>query len=132
MKQLIFIFILTFVIACTKDPQLNSYSIEGTYLCTDTFYSRQLNQSDSPWQYIDSNYSKFRAVYVSKQDDGSYLIDQNVYLFTSHYGFSHVTHALGGSWYDTLYVNGDMFYCKRISYSGPNQSFQLLMGTKQK
>ena len=72
MKQFLFIFTATLVFACTKEPQLKSPSIEGSYLCTDTFYSSTLNQTDSPWHYVDTAYLISRTIDVAKQADGSY------------------------------------------------------------
>ncbi len=130
MKQLLFVFIATLVFACSKEPQLKSPSIEGSYLCTDTFYSSILNQTDSPWHYVDTAYLRFRTIAVAKQTDGSYLIDQNVYWFTSPAGFSHITLSQGGRTDDTIYVDGRVFYHKYSASAGPNQYYQLVKGKK--
>ena len=130
MKQSVLILLVALLVSCTKEPPLNSTNIEGSYHCTDTFYSSILRQTDSPGYYVDTSYFKSRTINVSKQNDGSYLIDQNVYWFNNPYGYSHVSLSQGGRTDDTLYVDGSVLYHKYRAYAGPNQYYQLVIGKK--
>ena len=133
MKQFIIILFVPLVFSCTKtDPEIKLTKIEGEYACTDVYYSRTLRQNvgDSFPHYVYNNYSKNRTIVVTNQENGNYLVDQNLFHFNYPLGYSHVTKSQGGISRDSLYVDGVMFFLRRQSMTGDGEMDQLILGEK--
>jgi hypothetical protein len=132
MKQITILLFVPFVFSCTKDPEIKLTKIEGEYACTDVFNSRTLRQNvgDSFPHYVYNNYSKNRTIVVTNQENGNYLVDQNLFHFNYPFGYSNYTRWIGGSTRDSLYIDGFTFFLRRQSITGDGEMYQLIMGEK--
>lgn len=133
MKQFIILLFVPLVFSCTKiDPEIKLTKIEGEYACTEVFYSKTLRQNvgDSFPHYVYNNYSKNRTILVANQENGNYLVDQNLFHFNYPFGYSHSTKSQGGISRDTLYIDGFTFFLRRQSLTGDGEMDQLIIGEK--
>jgi hypothetical protein len=133
MKQIIILLVVSIVISCTQtDPEIKLTKIEGEYACMDVFYSKTLHQNvgDSFPHYVYNNYSKNRTIVVTNQENGNYMVDQNLFHFNYPLGYSNYTKWIAGSSRDSLYVDGFMFFLRRQSITGDGEMYQLIMGEK--
>ncbi len=132
MKQCITACLLLLIISCTKSPEIEIKppTIEGDYLCMDTFYSETYYSNDTSFYSIINSYNKQRTISVSDGGNNKYFVDQDVYIFNHQFGVTHATKSAGSLTGDSLYIDGKVFFHVKIGISGNGKGSQTITGKK--
>lgn len=132
MKQCITACLLFLIISCTKSPEIEikQPTIEGDYLCMDTFFSEMYYSNDTSFYSIINSYNKQRTLSVLNGGNNKYFVDQDVYIFNRPFGVTHSTKSAGGQTGDSLYIDGKVFFHVKIGSSGNGIGTQTIKGKK--
>lgn len=132
MKQCITACLLLLIISCIKSPEIEIKppTIEGDYLCMDTVYSETLRSIDTSLINIINSYHKQRTISVSDGGYGKYFVDLYPYRFNHPFGFSHYSKGVGGYSWDSLYIDGKVFFHITFGLTGDGEFYQKIIGKK--